>query len=94
MPQTDSIKPCTAYTTNWMGIVHSKDRLGKAMINIPAGTEQDEARIHHTTQNSAQFKIINGVPVVAQWITNPTRNHEVVGSVPALAPWVNDPALP
>ena len=35
-----------------------------------------------------------GVPVVAQWLTNPTRNHEVVGSIPALAQWVNDPALP
>ena len=28
-----------------------------------------------------------GVPVVAQWLTNPTRNHEVAGSVPALAQW-------
>ena len=36
----------------------------------------------------------NGVPVVAQWLTNPTRNHEVAGSVPALAQWVNDPVLP
>ena len=35
-----------------------------------------------------------GVPVVAQWLTNPTRNHEVVGSVPALVQWVKDPALP
>ena len=35
-----------------------------------------------------------GVPFVAQWLTNPTRNHEVAGSVPALAQWVNDPALP
>ena len=35
-----------------------------------------------------------GVPVVAQWLTNPTRNHEVAGSVPALAQWVNHPALP
>ena len=35
-----------------------------------------------------------GVPVVAQWFTNPTRNHEVAGSVPALALWVNNPALP
>ena len=35
-----------------------------------------------------------GVPVVAQWLTNPTRNHEVAGSVPALAQWFNDLALP
>ena len=35
-----------------------------------------------------------GVPVVAQWLTNPTRNHELVGSVPALAQWGNDLALP
>ena len=26
-----------------------------------------------------------GVPVVAQWLTNPTGNHEVAGSIPALA---------
>ena len=35
-----------------------------------------------------------GVHVVAQWLTNPTRNHEVVGSIPALAQWVDDLALP
>ena len=34
------------------------------------------------------------VPIVAQWLTNPTRNHEVASSVPALAQWVNDLALP
>ena len=35
-----------------------------------------------------------GVPIGAQWLTNPTRNHEVAGSVPALVQWGNDPVLP
>ena len=30
---------------------------------------------------------------MAQWLMNPTRNHEVMGSIPGLAQWVEDPVL-
>ena len=29
-----------------------------------------------------------GIPLVAQWLTSPTRNDEVAGSIPGLAQWL------
>ena len=48
-----------------------------------------------SSQAKGQIRTVAaGVPVVAQWLTNPTRNREVPGSIPVLAQWVKDPALP
>ena len=42
--------------------------------------------------NLLKFKFL-GVAMVAQWLTNLTRNHEVVGLIPGLAQWVKEPVL-
>ena len=38
-------------------------------------------------------KNLAGVPVMAQWLRSPARNHEVAGLLPGLAQWVEDLAL-
>ena len=36
----------------------------------------------------------HGVPIVAQWVKNPTSIHEDVGLIPGLTQWVKDPVFP
>ena len=37
--------------------------------------------------------VVIPVPVVAQWVKNPTSIHKVVGSIPCLPQWVKDLVL-
>ena len=38
--------------------------------------------------------LLAGVPIVAQWLTNPTSFYEDVDLIPGLAQWVKDLVLP
>ena len=46
-----------------------------------------------TSPPQLKIKQVLGVPVMAQWLTNPFRNHEVVCLIPGLTQWVKDLAL-
>ena len=56
---------------------------------------EEKTKFQVSVCNMIQFKnSLGGVPIVAQWLTNPARNHEVEGSIPGLAQWVKDLVLP
>ena len=59
--------------------------------DFEANTEVNQSVPALTFKDYKEYQ--TAVPVEAQWLTNPTRNHEIVGSIPGLAHWVGDPAL-
>ena len=52
-----------------------------------------QSTLGHISKKSSNSKRYMGVPVMAQWLMNPTRNREVVGLIPGLAQWVKDLSL-
>ena len=64
--------------------------------SLPKLNQEEIDQLNRSTARNEIVYIIKstGVPVVAQWLTNPTGNHKVAGSVPSLAQWVGDLALP
>ena len=68
--------------------------VAEALIQALAWELPYAAGVALKSKNKTNKKTTPRVPVVAQWLTNPTRNHEVVGSIPALAQWVKDLVLP
>ena len=60
-------------------------RQAKWTLELGGGRELPQAPHLHVYKNAEQ-----GVPIVAQLLRNPTRNHEVASSIPSLAQWVKD----
>ena len=77
-----------AVTVVWAGSCHSDltPSLGTSM-HCWCSPKKDPPQKERKKEIVAIFffNLIEGVPVVAQWLTNPTRNHEVVGLIPGLA---------
>ena len=69
-------------------LLNHEGEQGRIRKGIKVGVERSIVN----TVGELGFKVM--VKLVAEWLTNPTRNHEVADLIPGLAQCVKDPALP
>ena len=75
------------------GLIPSPAQWVKDLVQVATVAQSRSLAMQlHTLWGSQKRK--RGVPIVVQWSTNPTRNHEAAGPIPGPAQRVGDPALP
>ena len=63
------------------------------MIHIFSLFKKSPCRLKNPLFNHYDSKCLPGVPIVAQWLANPTSIHKGAGLIPDFTQWVRDLTL-